>query len=124
VTNLHSTGLRLPLLRALPGLSRLLGRAPSSPTTADALDRAGSVERQEHGYAVLVEFAAGDHEYWDWRPRERTAQRLCRRDRAYFAGCGIVRMTVVPMTHAQARQHAEFSRCRAGNCLGLTSRAP
>jgi hypothetical protein len=84
MTNPHSTGLRSPLLRALPGLRRLLGPAPSSPTTADALDRAGSVERQEHGYAVLVEFAAGDHEYWDWRTRERTAQRLCRRDRAYF----------------------------------------
>ena len=75
-------------------------------------------------FSQRICFAAGDHEYWDWRPRERTAQRLCRRDRAYFVGCGITRMTVVPMTRAQARQHAEFSRCRAGNCPGLTPPAP
>ena len=119
----RSAAARTLVLRALPGLSRLLGPAPSAPM-AGAGNAAEPTERQDNGYAVLVEFAAGDHEYWDWRPRERTAQRLCRRDRAYFAGCGITRMTVVPMTRAQARQHAEYSRCQAGNCPGLTPPTP
>jgi hypothetical protein len=89
-----------------------------------ATDRSGQTDRPSFsdrpGFTVRVQFRAGDHDFWGWRRSEAGAARLARRYRAYFRGCGIAAMWVVSLTLRQWRAHAEYSRCRSGECPGPT----
>jgi hypothetical protein len=105
--------------RILPTLRRLLQRVPATPSDTALGTAAPAGSRDQPGYAILVQYLAGDHEYWKWHADSRTARRLHRRYVNYFRGWGIARMTVVLITRDQCRQHAEYSRCRAGNCPGI-----